>query len=214
MNKIIFIFLFFANTANAAETVTTKSSPQGITNYGELYLVDQPNDFSLRNRLSLGTGYDIANNFRDVYNIQVQYARKMSDLIEVNLLAKFFVSQETTLKERIDQEFDLVGLQVEGQKPQWSSYLMVHFIPLEGRINFFRQRSIPMMVAFGVGPGLRRTKERGEIWGWQWTILNRFYLSESYSLELNFSQEMEAAFEGGEEKSTRHQLNILGGLSF
>lgn len=193
---------------------STERAPSEVVQYGDLYLADQQNDIAGPHRLSVGTGLDTANTLRDIYNVQIQYAYEFYDYFEVGWIAKQFISQETSLKRRIDQEFDLIGLQVEGIKPRWASYLSLGVLPIKGRVNFFRKKTIPMTLGLNLGPGVRSMAERGDLFGWFWSIQNRFYLSSTLSFEVNLTQEMEAAFEKNKEKTTRHQINFLMGCSF
>jgi hypothetical protein len=71
-----------------------------------------------------------------------------------------------------------------------------------------------MALGIHVGPGVRSVEQRGDLLGWFWSIQNRFYLSPTTSFEINLTQELEAAFEKNQEKTTRHQLNVLMGWSF
>jgi hypothetical protein len=206
MNKSFLFSLIIVSFVNAV-------ADEPVVTYGDLYMVDQTHDINGSHRVSLGGGLDTANPMRDIYNIQLNYSYEIYDYFELGLIGKVFSSSPSNLKNRVDQEFDLIGLQVEGQKPIWAGYLNLSVIPIKGRVNFFRKKMIPLAIAVSAGPGVRYTNEQGHLNGWFWSLQNRFYLNSTYSVELNFTQEVEAAFES-KEKTTRSQLNMLFGLSF
>lgn len=206
MNRFFLCTLFILSSLHV-------KAEDSITTYGDLYMVDQINDINGHRRFSLGGGLDTANPMRDIYNIQLGFAYELYDYFELGFIGKIFASSTSNLKDRVDQEFDLIGLQVEGQKPRWATYLSLSLVPIRGRVNFFRKSMIPMAIGISMGPGVRYTEERSQLVGWFWSLQNRFYLNSRYSLELNFTQEMEAAFES-QEKATRSQLNLLLGLTF
>jgi hypothetical protein len=208
MRKRILCILF---TFFTVEVFAQDSKP--VTTYGDLYMTDQKNDTEGPRRISIGGGVDTANPLRNIYNVQIAYSYELYDYIELGVIAKKFSSSTTGLKDRVDQEFDLIGLQVEGQKPEWASYFSFSVVPIKGRVNFFRKQTIPVALAVSVGPGVRRTSEGGNLSGWFWSVQNRFYINARYSLELNFTQEIEAAF-ASRDKVTRSQLNVLLGRTF
>lgn len=192
-------FIFLSIDAHAQEAVAP---------YGQLYVQDEALPQTGRHRLSFGGGFDSANPLLNVYNVQAGYAYEFAQVIEVGVIAKTFISSETDLKKRVDLEFDLIGLQVEGQKPKWASYLTLSLIPIQGRVNFFARKIIPYALLISAGPGVRHTREGGDLWGWFWSVQNRFYIHDTWAIELNLTQEQEAAL-SSQTDVTRNQLNLL-----
>lgn len=202
--QLLYFCLFFSsNLALAAET-----SP-----YGQVFLADDELPQQKKSRVFIGGGFDSANPLLDIYNAQIGYTYTASQLLEIGILGKVFSSHQTGLKERVDQEFDLIGLQTEGLRPCWAAYLTFSFIPFQGKVNLLGKGIVPFAFLISAGPGLRYTKENDDLWGWYWSLQNRLYLTERTSLEFNFTQELEATL-SPQHNVTRNQLNILVGYAF
>ncbi len=180
--------------------------------YEQIYWADDelPN---FNHHISLGGGLDTGNPLLDIYNLQLGYAYSLNALFELGFVAKTFITQKTGLKDRVDQEFDLIGLQSEGVEPSWASYFVVSLIPFQGRVNLLGYKNLPFAFLASVGPGLRTARDKQKLYGWQWSLTNRLYLKERLSLEFNFTQELEAAF-SSQQNTTRNQLNVVVGCFF
>ncbi len=185
--------------------------PEPIITYGELLVKEQSADFG-NDVVNVTVGYENGNPLLDVYNLSIAYNRNFYDYFEVGAVFRRYSSDKTALLNSVEQNFGLLGVDINSEVPKEAYYLTVGVLPLKGRLNFFGIKTLPYQWALILGVGERKT-EIDKYLGYLWAIESRVLVTSSISLVVSYNQEAEAAFD---ERTTvnRNQFNVGLGISF
>lgn len=205
---LLVVLLFGFETVLANEKL---SNDPPIVTYGELLLKEEAND-KINNFISVQGGFESGNPLLDVYNFSGSYSYQFFNYFEVGFLARTFSAKKTALLTSVEQNFAILGVDINSEVPKNSYYLTVGVLPLKGRLNFFGLTTLAYhwMVILGVG---ERQTEISKYSGYMWAIESKVFITKQWAIILNFNQEAEAAFNSRQTVS-RNQVNIGLALGF
>jgi hypothetical protein len=205
INFLVLLSPFFIHISYADE-----SEQAPVLTYGELMLIDD--DVSrmgkYKQNLHFYLGFENGNPLLDIYSLSAAWNYGFGDFFEAGVLVRFFRSDKTALLSAVEDNFGLLGVEINTEPPKHSQYLTLSAIPLSGRLNYFSLRTFyyDLALTLGVGP---RTTIRDTYWGHYWAIRSRVYMDHSWGLSIIFDQEAESTL-SSRSPVYRNQINLGG----
>lgn len=201
---ILLSFFVLSLGAHGLESDNRTEAPTAT--YGQAYILDQPAIVPGDQTLSLTVGLEAGDPLRDTYNTTLNYNYHWNTFFSAGLLARLFISDESSTLDSVEQSFGLLGVDLSSEKPKHSLYAIIGFTPIQGRVNLMSKSSL--MYSLGVSAGLgQRTTNEDSYGSLIWTVHSTVEISSSWSLLIQYSQEAEALIDS-RKTLLRDQINI------
>lgn len=192
---------------HAQESPGVTAEDDSVFTYGELVVAQNLSEQLGRSWLDLSWGVEGSDPLLDTQSLSLSYRYIVTEYFFAGLLYKKYFSEKSPLLQLIEQDLDLLGVDINAERPNESYYVILGAIPLSGKLNFFALKTLPVFLSLSVGIGERLTREGNKYLGYIAAFESSLMLTQKWGVSLRYERESEAAFQS-RKTIHRDQLNL------
>ncbi len=210
---VLILGLLFSKAGFSKNISENEINNDVIFTYGDLMVKTDSVLPEKHHHIGLSAGFDSANPLQDVSHLSFSYAYQIFELFEFGLTYSVFDSKRSKLLKSVDENFGILGVNLETEQPDQSISLNINFLALKGVVNFIGLSNLPFYFVTSLSPNFKTTKQKNEYYGVIWALESRLFVKSNISLNINFNQEAEAAL-SSRKTVFINQLNFGGKFYF